>query len=92
MWPHPLLVPVPATPIDGQVASHYCDFFGTSFATPQVAGLAALLFDERPEAHYWEVKDRIVATRNQGIEHQMLQHGVPLAGLVDYAEALDGWN
>ncbi|MBN2083455.1 S8/S53 family peptidase, partial [bacterium] len=84
---------LPATPIEDELESHYCDFYGNSFATPQVAGLAALLFDTRPAATYDEVKNRIVYTRNQSIENEMLfQWGVPLAGLVDYEEALDGWN
>ncbi len=84
---------VPATPVDDLIATHYHPFYGTSFATPQVAGLAALLFDERPEARYWQVKDHIIGTRNQDIEYDMFhQYSIPLAGLVDYDEALDGWN
>jgi subtilisin family serine protease len=64
---------------------------GTSFAAPQVAALAALLRNARPSARYYEVANRIVATRNQDIEHTMESAGVPLAGLIDFNAALTGW-
>ncbi|MBN2082724.1 S8/S53 family peptidase, partial [bacterium] len=88
-----LLAYLPATPIDDQVITHYHDFFGTSFATPQVAGLAALLFDRTTSASYLDVLDRIVSTRRTDIEDDILNaYGIPLAGPVDFEEALNGWD
>jgi hypothetical protein len=37
------------------------------------------------------VANRIVATRNQDIEHTMESAGVSLAGLIDFNAALSGW-
>lgn len=84
---------VTASPVPGEPATNYSgNFRGTSFAAPQVAALAALLRNARPAARYYEVANRIVATRNQTIEQTMLlQYNLPLAGLVDFNTALTGW-
>jgi subtilisin family serine protease len=84
---------VPASPVQGEPGTNYRgDFRGTSFATPQVAALAALLRNARPSASYSTVANRIVSTRNQAIEQTMINtYSVPMAGLVDFNAALAGW-
>lgn len=82
---------VTASPVQDNPQSHYRSFSGTSFAAPQVAALAALLRNARPSARYYEVANRIVATRRLDIEEAMESAGVPLAGLVDFNAALTGW-
>jgi type VII secretion-associated serine protease mycosin len=42
------------------------DLQGTSFATPYVAGVAALVRSRYPELDYWQVKRRIEITANGG--------------------------
>lgn len=66
----------------------YSSFSGTSSAAPCVTALAFLLFDANPTADWDEVYDRIVDTRNDSYAVA----NPPLAGLVDFEEALDGWN
>lgn len=63
----------------------------TSFAAPQVAALAALLYLQDPTATYAEVTDQIVACRNQVVEQQMEAQGIPLAGPVDFNLTLATW-
>ncbi len=68
----------------------YDHFWATSAAVPQVAGLAALLYDRRDsEVDYEDVWNRIVSTRNLGIEQAM---EVSMAGVVMYDAALTGWG
>jgi hypothetical protein len=82
-----------ASPVNvGTPSSHYWPFSGTSFAAPQVAALAAVLRMRRPSATYAEVAARIVNTRDIPTENMMWNtYGIPLAGLVDYDAALQGW-
>jgi subtilisin family serine protease len=76
----------------GDPATHYLDFNGTSFASPQVAALAALLRKARPTASYSAVAARIVQMRDITIENYIWNtYHIPLAGLVDYDAALAGW-
>jgi subtilisin family serine protease len=93
---HAAFFPLGITTASPQVlndpSTHYRDFNGTSFASPQVAALAALLRKARPSATYNDVAARIVQTRDTIIENQMWnQYQIPLAGLVDYDAALANW-
>ncbi len=63
----------------------YEHFNGTSAATPNVAGLAAILYARRPWVTYRDVWTIIVATRDDSTARGYL------AGLVDYDAALEGW-
>ena len=67
----------------------YDDFGGTSAATPQVAGLACLLYTRKVNATYLEVRNRIVGSRNLMIQSVL---ALPLAGPVMYDWALAGWG
>lgn len=65
---------------------------GTSFATPWVAGLAALLRERFPRLTARQVADRILATarRPAGGENEVLGHGVvdPIAALTAVPDIL----
>jgi len=63
----------------------YQHFNGTSAATPEVAGLAAILYHKRPWTNYSVVMSRIVDTRDDSKARGYV------AGLVDYDAALTGW-
>ncbi|MCH7472463.1 S8/S53 family peptidase [bacterium] len=69
----------------------YDDFWGTSAATPQVAGLACLLYTRNKNATFLQVRDRIAITRNLQIE-LVLAPDRPIAGPVMFDAALDGWG
>ena len=86
---------MPATPavVPRFPYNNYYYFHGTSFATAQTSALAALLFHERPDVSHYVVKHRIIYTRNTDIEQQVFQqYGIPLAGLVDFTAAFEGWG
>lgn len=77
-----------APPWGGQSAGMYEHMNGTSNASPEVAALAALLYAAHPERQNWQVRQRIISTRDTSMEGT-LQH--PIAGLVNYEAALNGW-
>lgn len=58
---------------------------GTSMATPQVAGAAALLWSKRPNATYLEIKNRILKTARKV---PGLQGKVATGGVLDVASML----
>lgn len=69
--------------------TYYDHFMGTSAAAPQVAALAARLFQQAgymmpTEANRMLVWNRIVSTIREQREH--------IAGIVDYEAALEDWN
>ena len=61
---------------------------GTSACAPQVAALAALLFTVKPGNTRSMVQAHIISTRDDSMT---LTLNKPLAGLVDYEEALSTW-
>ncbi len=63
---------------------------GTSACAPQVAGLAAIMFSRRSGGGYWrdDVWEHIVNTRDDSM---IAGFSRPLAGVVDYEEALTTW-
>lgn len=70
----------------------YEAFRGTSFACPQVAGLAALLYDQYPSKTRAQVRDRIINTRNAALESNPAFSDYELAGPVRFHNALAaGW-
>lgn len=78
---------VPATYLGSLADPFYWPFNGTSFAAPQITGLAALLFDQNSNAQFSEVARHIVITREMSVETDVL----PLAGPVDFNAALSQW-
>ena len=67
---------------------YYDHFGGTSAAVPCVTALAFHLYDAKPTVDWRDVYERIVETRNDSYAIQ----NPPIAGLVDYQAALNGWN
>ncbi|MCH7471855.1 S8 family serine peptidase [bacterium] len=69
----------------------YDDFAGTSAATPQVAGLACLLYTRKVNATYQEVWDRIVGSKNIMIQEAVAPER-RISGPVMFDWALAGWG
>jgi hypothetical protein len=82
-----LLYPPTGQPLGSDYSTttsgQYSQFFGTSSAAPQVAALAARLYEERPLATREQVWNRIVST--------LREPRGSIAGIVDYEAALEGW-
>ncbi len=74
-----------SVPGNWQYATQYDWFGGTSACAPEAAALASLLYTERPWVSYRTVWNRIVSTRDGSTAR------FPIAGLMDFEEALTGW-
>jgi hypothetical protein len=75
-------------------SSGYEFFSGTSFATPQVSALAALLYDAKAQASesttYDDVRSRIIDTAGDTVTGGSPERSV--SGLISFYDALSGWG
>jgi hypothetical protein len=65
-----------------------CGTSGTSFASPYVAGLAALMLDEHPQADPLELRARLIEGAEEGVDGGDA-HELSVGGRADGANSLD---
>jgi subtilisin family serine protease len=93
---HGVLAAVPAVSVDwtgacwpqfgGEGGAHYAYVGGTSFAAPEVAGVAALIWAVRPDLRNWEVAEIIKQSAHRDTQGWNPTRGY---GVLDAAAALE---